>query len=650
MELNLELASVALRLWPLYLLLGAVIAGGYFYDKRRRELAQKFISKEPFMRIVNKYVHFTLFGDVKPITTKQEKRDEDSQQIVTYPYFKQARFIYHLLILVSLAVLAAYAVGLINGVGYVFIAPVLLAALVVTRGRSIFVNRANLVNRMFQVADSEFKYGKQAAVTPWAYVKVRKWEGDLSPGETVVTVPAGWSADDPRLKDKFERHFKSTVTDENSWTYEWEGAKGTVTCKPVSHLPRNAPYPGSKDQAWNTIPLGEGSEGPVTWDVSSAPHLLVCGPTGTGKSVLQRNIFFHLVQHQDRWGFIGVDPKRVELKPYAKYTDTVLGIGTNLEDGVELVRFADNLMNERYEMMENMGVNNFMDLASPPKAILVMVDETFMFLSPGGIKSDEGKEMDALKAEAAVLLGNIARLGRAAGIHLLLATQRPDATVIKGELKNNLDARIACGRMDQTPSMMVLDSIGATLLPPIKGRGVLRQHSTEQQFQGYFAEQSWIDEWLAKNRPTSNQEIDVEMEEESPDLFESAEPEPVAAATEPEMDEESQPEGKKKRKGLLGKLNSLNEKAASRFQDEEDEKPAQKQKKQKPVPAENPAVAEEPEDTRPKPLSDLDEDDFDSEEFIAPPEPKNQRKKETVPASKNSGDDEWEDPFGGLLD
>ena len=273
-------------------------------------------------------------------------------------------------------------------------------------------------------------------------------------------------------------------------------------------------YPGSEKQPWNEIPIGEGANGVVTWDVTKAPHMLVCGPTGTGKSVLQRNIFFHLVQHSDRWSFIGVDPKRVELKPYAKYTDTVLGIGTNLEDGVELVRFADNLMNERYEMMENLGVNNFVDLPDPSdKAILVMVDETFMFLSPSGVKSDEGKEMDALKAEAAVLLGNIARLGRASGVHLLLATQRPDATVIKGELKNNLDARIACGRMDQTPSMMVLDSIGATLLPPIKGRGVVRQNSEEEQFQGYFAEQSWIDDWLERKNRTP---VQVELEQEEP--------------------------------------------------------------------------------------------------------------------------------------
>lgn len=260
------------------------------------------------------------------------------------------------------------------------------------------------------------------------------------------------------------------------------------------------PYPGSGDLPWNKIPIGEGAEGTVCWDVTQAPHMLACGPTGAGKSVLQRNIFFHLVQHSDRWSFIGVDPKRVELKPYAKYTDTVLGIGTNLEDGVELVRFADNLMNERYQMMEELEVNNFVDLPDPPKAVFIMVDETFMFLSPGGVKSDEGKEQDALKAEAAVLLGNIARLGRASGIHLLLATQRPDATVIKGELKNNLDARIACGYMDQTPSMMVLDSIGATLLPPIRGRGVFRQNSAEEQFQGYFSPQSWIDEWLEKNK------------------------------------------------------------------------------------------------------------------------------------------------------
>lgn len=224
----------------------------------------------------------------------------------------------------------------------------------------------------------------------------------------------------------------------------------------------------------------------------------------THNSVLQRNLIFHCIQHNDMFRFLGVDVKRVELKPFAKYSETILGIGTNLEDGVEIVRYAKEVMETRYMEMEEKGVNHFKNMVDengkPPYAIMLMVDEAYMFMATEGAKTDEGKMRDQLHGEASVMLGEIARLGRAAGIHLVLATQRPDATVIRGELKANLDIRIAAGRLDATPSSMVLDSGAATQLPGhIKGRGIVRFGGHQEQFQGYFAEQDWIDGWLAEH-------------------------------------------------------------------------------------------------------------------------------------------------------
>lgn len=655
-----DVVPLLIRTWPLFLGLAIYIGIGYLWGKQRQKAMKNNRAMDSYSNATSRTLRFIFSEDRKPVTSMKEKIDKETDEPVSYSYFKQARFTYLATFLASLVVLGFYAGGAFDKWAYTFILPFLLVVTIASRARKVFSERHRMLVRMFEVADSEFRYQKGSAVNPWSKVQIQKWDSDSVPGETVVHFPASWRADDPVKRESFERHFNSTVTDENSWTYEWENSKGFVRCKPVSHLPKNAPYPGSGDQPWNKIPVGEGAEGAVCWDVTQAPHMLVCGPTGTGKSVLQRNIFFHLVQHSDRWSFIGIDPKRVELKPYAKYTDTVLGIGTNLEDGVELVRFADNLMNERYQMMEDMGENNFMDLPDPPKAIFIMVDETFMFLSPSGVKSDEGKEMDELKAEAAVLLGNIARLGRASGVHLLLATQRPDATVIKGELKNNLDARIACGRMDQTPSMMVLDSIGATLLPPIRGRGVFRQNSQEEQFQGYFAPQSWIDEWIQKKKRKS-----APQEEEN--IFESE-----VEVVQDEPSEETEPvekPKKKKGKGIMGKLNELNERAEARFEEEDnktpDEEPPPVKKKAVKKPSKKAPVEPveevdeeidgeeygEPEESnksshkRPKPLDTIDEDDFsdDADMFI---EPQKSKPKQTVPPQKSDSDeDEWEDPF-----
>jgi hypothetical protein len=390
--------------------------------------------------------------------------------------------------------------------------------------------RDRILQRMFAVASAGFRYGRGSELNPWGFVRIKKWEDLTTPGETHISIPANWDSSSIAARDGFESHFNTTVTDNNSWIYEWKSADGTVIAQPISHLPERAMYPGVGKHPWYEIPLGLGTQGEVSVDLTKTPHMLICGSTGSGKSVLQRNLVFHCIQHNDMWRFLGVDVKRVELTPFKRYKKTVLGIGANLEDGVEIVRYAKEVMETRYEEMEAKGVNHFSNLldenGKPPYAIMLMVDEAFMFLSLEGAKTDEGKMRDQLHGEAAVMLGEIARLGRASGVHLVLATQRPDATVIKGELKANLDIRIAAGRLDATPSSMVLDSGAATQLPGhIKGRGIVRFGGDQHQFQGYFAEQDWIEEFLQANPhrepelyPTGNtssedMDLDDELEE-----------------------------------------------------------------------------------------------------------------------------------------
>lgn len=112
--------------------------------------------------------------------------------------------------------------------------------------------------------------------------------------------------------------------------------------------------------------------------------------------------------------------------------------------------------------------------------------------------SEQGKSEDELKGEAAMIIGSIARLGRAAGVHLVIATQRPDATIIKGEVKANLAVRVNAGRTGSTASSMILDNGEGTRVkaqPP--GRLYLSMHGNGDHGQGFFADPSWIDEYLA---------------------------------------------------------------------------------------------------------------------------------------------------------
>lgn len=399
--------------------------------------------------------------------------------------------------------------------GFLWILPSFLAyRKTYNRFREIEGAREAQIRRMYDVANAALKFDPMTAYMPASVVNVTKWKNRTIPQSVVIIYPTNFRADQPQAQENFERLFNTAITDENAWIYTWHPTKNAIQCRPVEDLPKMVEYKGAGPFGWHTFPLGVGL-GPKGQEIVSYsvnrnektnmyfPHVLVAGTTGSGKSVIQRNIIFHCIQHNDRWSFLGVDLKRVELSPFRKYTKTVLAIATTLEEGVEVVKYAHDVMMERYSRMENAGVNHFLDMVdengTPEKAILLMVDEAYMFMSPEGNKTEEGKMRDILHAEASQVLGDIARLGRAAGVHLVLATQRPDATVIKGELKNNLDVRIAAGRLDSTPSLMVLDSGAATMLPTdFKGRGVARIGGDLKQFQGFFADQDWIDNWLAK--------------------------------------------------------------------------------------------------------------------------------------------------------
>lgn len=113
--------------------------------------------------------------------------------------------------------------------------------------------------------------------------------------------------------------------------------------------------------------------------------------------------------------------------------------------------------------------------------------------------SDEGKAEDELKAEASLIIGSVARLGRAAGVHLAIATQRPDAKLIAGETKANLGARVCCGAVDGTASSMILDSPeGRMIRPNPRGRIYVKIFQNGDHAQGFFAPSTWIDEYFEK--------------------------------------------------------------------------------------------------------------------------------------------------------
>lgn len=350
--------------------------------------------------------------------------------------------------------------------------------------------------------------------------------------------------------------------------------------------------------------------------VDSPSRLFLVGNTmiPTHNSTIQRNIIFHCIQHSDKWAFLGIDVKRVELSPYAKYDTAVMGIATTVEEGVEIMRYARDEMMDRYTEMESLGVNNFKDLPTPPKALMVMIDEVFMFLSPSGVKNnDEAKALDEMKGEASVIAGDIARLGRAAGVHLVMATQRPDAKVIYGELKQNLAMRIAAGRMDSIASNMTLDNEQATLLPgEVKGRGYAQVNGQGGPFQGYYADQDWIDKWLAG---TLHEEEKTPVAEEQKKKAKKVKKSKATDA--------SGSVNAKKKGGLLARMQAFNEEQFANAEDEDVSSDNEEFEDAAPVVEKKPkkrrkAAAQDTAEETPAPALVLDKDDEpDPEDLFA---------------------------------
>ena len=225
--------------------------------------------------------------------------------------------------------------------------------------------------------------------------------------------------------------------------------------------------------------------------------------TGGGKSVLERNILFHCIACSDDIKILGIDLKQVELSAYEVFTDAVLGIATTLQDAVYILNFAEKEMHRRYTSMKKLGYNDFKDVPNHGPAIMVIIDEAGQLLdSSGGRGSDEAKAEGDLKGQAKSLIGSIARLGRAAHVHLVIATQRPDAKLIPGELKENLAFRVGCGHLTSIASSMAFDDNTGTQTPALpKGRAaIMVQGQKPEKLQVYFTPNaSWIVDWMRRH-------------------------------------------------------------------------------------------------------------------------------------------------------
>ena len=273
-------------------------------------------------------------------------------------------------------------------------------------------------------------------------------------------------------------------------------------------------YVGSKSPL--TLALGKDIAGePFVADLAEMPHLLVAGTTGAGKSVQINSMILSLLYKSppEQVRLILIDPKVVELAPFDNLPHLLAPVVTDMHEVPTVLRWCVEEMESRYRLMARLGVRNLAGLneaiangAEDPEAaeedeplkplpmLVVVVDELADLMAVAGKKVEQ-------------LIARLAQKARAAGIHLLLATQRPSVDVITGLIKANIPSRIGFQVSSKIDSRTILDQAGAEAL---LGKGDMLYlpggKPTPERVHGAFVsdeEVRKVTEHIRKNNPAT---------------------------------------------------------------------------------------------------------------------------------------------------
>ena len=217
-----------------------------------------------------------------------------------------------------------------------------------------------------------------------------------------------------------------------------------------------------RSKAHLPIALGKRSGGdPIVVDLASMPHLLVAGATGSGKSVCLNTIVSCLITEKTpaELRLLLIDPKRVELTPYNGIPHLLTPVVVETDQVVALLKGMIREMLSRYRRMEEVSVRNIQayNKKMPDKMplLVVAIDELADLMMSASFDVEQS-------------ICRLAQLGRATGIHLIVATQRPSVDVVTGLIKANFPSRISFSVTSQIDSRTILDAVGADKL---LGRG-----------------------------------------------------------------------------------------------------------------------------------------------------------------------------------
>lgn len=188
---------------------------------------------------------------------------------------------------------------------------------------------------------------------------------------------------------------------------------------------------------------------PYIIDLDKIPHILVAGTTGSGKSVLLNSIICSLLKQKNyKLSFAMIDTKRVELSPYKQLGNDWCSVAVNAIDAIEMLKDVCDNLDARYSLME---ANGWRQMPDNYYREIVVIEEL-------------GDLMMVSKCVVEKFIVKLAQLGRACGIHLIIATQRPTVDVVTGAIKANIGCRFALQTTSAIDSRNILGHNGAERL------------------------------------------------------------------------------------------------------------------------------------------------------------------------------------------
>ncbi len=298
-------------------------------------------------------------------------------------------------------------------------------------------------------------------------IEARKWlaGSDDIIAEAEAVLPRTWLAGD-------EQDVLQGLAERGGWEARIDPESRHVW---LSHLEPVLPLPDRIELDADAAPDGlaltlgagyteTGEVGWAVWDPDNAdPHLLVCGPTRSGKSVLLRGLLAQAIN--GGWRVEIADPKGVDYR----WADNLPGVTRASGDhAYEALDAAVSEMRDRQAWMEEHAERTATNLGevsgNPYRPCLVLIDETAELVELGG--DGDAKEKKARREQTRESLGSLARRSRFVQIVMCVATQRPDASIIAGEVRGNLGTRVLTGQGEQQHLLMAFGSADVPGLPP----------------------------------------------------------------------------------------------------------------------------------------------------------------------------------------